>query len=231
MLSALLGERPLNPDSAPAPDAHSRGTEAVAGRAHAPPECDDTALAIRILLATAVRSAELYQAKWADVDLDGAQWHIPKSKTGAAMDIPLAPMVVDWYRELRALAGNSAFVLPAHSRSRAARHGGDTHLNKDTLREAIAHWLRTAKPAVRRFTPHDLRSTVKSHLRALGVPRDISEMCLNHKLSGVEGIYDRHTYFEERREALGKWAGVLALMKLTSSHARGQSVAAASPAA
>ncbi len=87
-----------------------------------------------------MRSAELYQAKWADVDLDGAQWHIPKGKTGAAMDIPLAP-VVDWFRELRTLAGSSAYVLPAHSRNRAARHGGDTHLNKDTLREA-AVWHR-----------------------------------------------------------------------------------------
>jgi len=35
--------------------------------------------------------------------------------------------------------------------------------------------------------PHDLRSTVMSHRRALGVPRDISQMCLNHKLSEVEG--------------------------------------------
>lgn len=113
------------------------------------------------------------------------------------MDIPLAPMVVDWFRELRTLAGNSTYVLPAHSRSRAARHGGDTHLNKDTLREAIAHWLRTAKPAVRRFTPHDLRSTVKSHLRALGVPRDISEMCLNHKLSGVEVLTALHDAHDE----------------------------------
>lgn len=203
MLSALLGERP------------PRRQRLMLTREElklllAAPMRRRNALAIRILLATAVRSAELYQAKWADMDLDGAQWHIPKSKTGAAMDIPLAPVVVDWFRELRTLAGNSAYVLPAHSRSRAARHGGDTHLNKDTLREAIAHWLRTVKPAVRRFTPHDLRSTVKSHLRALGVPRDISEMCLNHKLSGVEGIYDRHTYFEERREALGKWAEVLA---------------------
>jgi integrase len=136
MLSALLGERPLDPNSAPAPDADAPGAEAAAGRAHAPPELGDSALAIRILLATAVRSAELYQAKWADVDLDGAQWRIPKSKTGAAMDIPQAPVVADWFRELRTLAGSSAYVLPAHSRSRAARHGGDTHLNKDTLREA-----------------------------------------------------------------------------------------------
>jgi hypothetical protein len=34
-------------------------------------------------------------------------------------------------------------------------------------------------------------------------------MCLNHKLSGVEGIYDRHTYFEERKDALAKWAAFL----------------------
>lgn len=65
-----------------------------------------SALAIRILLATAVRSAAPYQAKWADVDLEGAQWHIPKSNTGAARDIPLAPFVVDWFRELQSLAGS-----------------------------------------------------------------------------------------------------------------------------
>ena len=47
---------------------------------------------------------------------------------------------------------------------------------------------------------------MKSHMRALGVPRDISGMCLNHKLSGVEGIYDQHTYFDERKEALERWA-------------------------
>jgi len=41
------------------------------------------------------------------------------------------------------------------------------------------------------------------------VARDISEMCLNHKLSDVEGIYDQHTYFDERKEALEKWARFL----------------------
>ena len=167
------------------------------------------ALTIRILLATAFRSAELYKAKWEDVDLDDARWHIPKSKTGTAMDIPLAPIVVGWFEELREMAAESAYVLPAHSRGRAARQGGDTHVSKDTIREAIGYWLDAEKPAVRRFTPHDLRSTMKSHMRALGVPRDISEMCLNHKLSGVEGIYDRHTYFDERKEALEKWARFL----------------------
>lgn len=166
-------------------------------------------LTIRILLATAVRSAELYKAKWEDVHLEEAQWHIPKSKTGTAMDIPLPPVVVGWFRELREMAGESAYVLPAWTRGRAARNGGDTYACKDSIRETIGYWLDTEKPPVRRFTPHDLRSTMKSHMRALGVPRDISEMCLNHKLLGVEGIYDQHTYFEERKEALEKWARFL----------------------
>ena len=76
---------------------------------------------------------------------------------------------------------------------------------KDTVRESIDYWIKQYKPQVRRFTPHDLRSTMKSHMRALGVPRDISEMCLNHKLTGVEGIYDQHTYYSERRQALLTW--------------------------
>jgi integrase len=82
-------------------------------------------------------------------------------------------------------------------------------VSKDTVRESIDYWIRQYKPKVRRFTPHDLRSTMKSHMRALGVPRDISEMCLNHKLAGVEGIYDQHTYYSERRRALLTWVQFL----------------------
>ena len=87
------------------------------------------------------------------------------------MDIPLVPMVASWFKALREMAAESAYV--------------------------------------RQHTPHDLRSTMKSHMRTLGVPRDISEMCFNHTLPGVEGIYDRHTYFDARKEALEKWARFL----------------------
>lgn len=202
MLSALLGDRPPQRKRLMLTLDELRVLLAAPLRRR-------NALALRVLLGTAVRSSELVLAKWHDVDLAEGKWHIPTSKTGTAMDLPLAPIVVRWFAELKDLADGSNFVLPAHTRSRTARHGGEASLHKDTLREAIDHWLGTRKPAIRRFTPHDLRSTVKSHLRALGVPRDISEMCLNHKLTGVEGIYDRHNYYEERRAALGKWAAVL----------------------
>ena len=110
------------------------------------------------------------------------------------------------------LAGGSNYVLPARVERRKVQFGGDAPINPNTIGAAIEFWLTEHKPEVRRFTPHDLRSTAKSHMRALGVPREITEMCLNHKLPGVEGIYDVHTYFEERKQALNIWADYLKLI-------------------
>jgi integrase len=52
------------------------------------------------------------------------------------------------------------------------------------------------------FTLHDLRRTARTQLAALGFRREVAERCLGHKLRGVEGTYDRHDYFRERRAEL-----------------------------
>jgi integrase len=176
-------------------------------------------LSVRILLATGVRISELNNALKANVHLEERRWHIPKTKTGNAIDIPLSKVVTEWFETLIDVAGNSDYVLPARSRARMARYDGDAAVSKDAMREAIDYWIDQHSPKIRRFTPHDLRSTMKSHLRKLGVPREVSEMCLNHKLPGVEGIYDQHTYYDERRVALEKWSDFLvkSLRKKTRS--------------
>lgn len=171
-------------------------------------------LSVWIILATCVRVSEFTTALREHVRVDqhtikrlgAGVWHIPASKTGPAMDIPLAPPVLEWFRELDALALDSRYIVPARSVARLRKAGGDAPIGKDAVWGAIVYWFDSAKPDVRRFTPHDLRSTAKSHMRALGVDRDISEMCLNHKLKGVEGIYDQYSYWKERREALALWA-------------------------
>jgi integrase len=166
-------------------------------------------LAVKILLGTAVRSAELFSAQWDQLDLEKGVWTVPTTKTGLGMQIPLSIPVLDWFKELKLLSMGSKFVLPARAESRKERFGGDAYINPNTIGSAIDFWFAEHAPEVRRFTPHDLRSTAKSHMRQLGIPRDITEMCLNHKLSGVEGIYDIHTYFEERKAALAKWGDYL----------------------
>lgn len=59
------------------------------------------------------------------------------------------------------------------------------------------------------FTTHDFRRTARTHLAALGVDPHVAERCLNHKLKGVEGIYNRHDYFAERKVALEGWGQLL----------------------
>lgn len=169
----------------------------------------ENSLAVKLLLGTAVRSDELRNARWDQFDFKMDVWSVPSTKTGPGMQIPLTAPVKAWLAELKPLSVGSDFVLPARAESRKARFGGDAPINPNTIGAAIEFWLTEHKPNVRRFTPHDLRSTAKSHMRALGVPSDITEMCLNHKLPGVEGIYDVHTYFDERKEALTRWGDYL----------------------
>lgn len=61
-------------------------------------------LAISILLATGVRVSELYASRWEDVHIEEGRWHIPGNKTGSAIDIPLAPVVCSWFKELKVQA-------------------------------------------------------------------------------------------------------------------------------
>ena len=59
------------------------------------------------------------------------------------------------------------------------------------------------------WTLHDLRRTAKTLMVRAGVRPDISERVLGHVIAGVEGTYDRHTYADEKRDALEKLTTIL----------------------
>jgi integrase len=52
----------------------------------------------------------------------------------------------------------------------------------------------------------DLRRTARTFMSRMGVDSKIGEHALGHALPGVEGIYDRHHYLSEKREAFEKLA-------------------------
>lgn len=164
------------------------------------------ALMVRILLATATRIGELVRAEWKYVDFDKAEWTIPPehSKNGRQFIVPLAPTVAHWFAELQALAFESRYVLPI----RARFHGreGDAHMEATSLNAALNQLATNLAGKCRRFTPHDLRSTCRSHLGALGIDLLIAERCLNHSLGGLVATYDKYDYLTERRRALELWA-------------------------
>lgn len=158
-------------------------------------------LSIRVLLATAVRHGELHRARWEHIDLQSAVWTIPaeNSKTKRRFKQPLAPVVVEWFRQLKQLAGASDLVLPARMRGKAGKS-----VNFGTLRLAIDPFCEEIE--IRRFTPHDLRSTCRSHLTKMGVSIPVAERCLNHHIGGLVSTYDQHDMLDERRMVLNAWA-------------------------
>ena len=63
---------------------------------------------------------------------------------------------------------------------------------------------------------HDLRRCVSTGMAALNVPQIVVEKLLNHvsggSLSQIAQVYNVHAYFEEMREAVGKWEAHLAAL-------------------
>lgn len=167
----------------------------------------ENALALKILLATCVRGVELVKARWEHIDFEKGTWFVPDEsvKTRVGFLVPMTSTVAGWFRQLRELADGSDWVLPARTKRRGASHVGRT-----TLWAALERAFERGYLDVRRFTPHDTRSTAKGHMRNLGVSREISEIALNHVLKGMEGIYDVREEIPERRQALELWAAFLA---------------------
>lgn len=71
-------------------------------------------IATRLLLHTAVRTTELREARWSEVDETHKLWRIPEErmKAGAAHVVPLSPQVLALLAELRLISGDGPLLLP-----------------------------------------------------------------------------------------------------------------------
>lgn len=182
----------------------------------------DNYLAVALLLSLGVRKGELIAAKWQEFDFEKQLWNMPKerSKTGVGITIPLSEPTVIWFEELHARAGGSEYIFPSR---RASKRRG--YISSDTLNHALAKLFGKkvdsnkqpydnllGQAGIEYFTIHDLRRTCRSLLAELKVLPHIAERCLNHKLKGMEGVYDKHDYLKERKEALGKLSYFIAPM-------------------
>lgn len=159
---------------------------------------------IMVLLLTGARRGELAKARWTDIDWNARTWTIPDEhhKEEAGYICPLTDQAIEQLRALKKLASKapSPWICAAkHSPGRAA--------DPMQLSRRVARCLPLFKKrGIQQFTLHDLRRTVRTGLARLGVQPHIAERVLSHKQRGVIGVYDKHQYLNEKREALEKWA-------------------------
>ncbi|MCU7837211.1 MAG: integrase family protein [gamma proteobacterium symbiont of Taylorina sp.] len=153
------------------------------------------ALPLKILLLTGVRSGELMLAKKEHIDFDRMEWFIPKENTKSyrpeknidtSIIVPLAPYTATLFRELIEISDTDSVATVA----------------KNTLPWAVKAIV--TKHGFKRFTPHTLRKTLRSHI-ITWTRYEVAEKCLNHSLGQLESVYDR-SMLDERREALTIWS-------------------------
>jgi len=172
----------------------------------------DNYIAVLLLVTLGVRKTELTAAKWNEFDLEELVWNLDASrtKTDADIRIPIPNALLPYLQELKTRACGSDYLFPNRRASKRRAYISDDTLNHalnkmfgkkvDSNKKPYPNILGDA--GLEYFVIHDLRRTCRSLLAELKVPPHIAERCLNHKVKGVEGIYDRYDYCDERAKAL-----------------------------
>jgi integrase len=168
-------------------------------------------LVVALLVVLGVRKGELIGMQWGDLIDSNTIWRLTeeRSKNKVAIDIPIPLQAIEWLKELKVRAGDSDYVFPSR---RASKVRG--YISDDTLNHALTNLFgrKTGKlesstgdvlgqAGIEYFVIHDLRRTTRTLMSKNKVRSEVAEKCLNHLKKGVEGIYNRDAYFEERIEA------------------------------
>lgn len=158
--------------------------------------------ALRLAPLVFVRPGELRTAEWAEVDLDGAQWTIPGSKTKMKRDllVPLATQAVQILRDQHALTGHHRYVFPSI-------RAGDLPMSDGTINAALRSMGYDASVHV----AHGFRATARTLLdEAIGERPDLIEAQLGHVVHGPLGrTYNRAQHLPARVEMMQRWADYL----------------------
>ncbi len=164
---------------------------------------------VKLLALTGARRDEVAQMEWREIDFDRALWTLPaaRSKNRREHAIPLSNSVLEILRSLPRIE-RSGFVFTT-TNGRVPVSGFNKA--KDRFDVAIDE-LRTQAGGEEQIGPwvfHDLRRTVATNLQKLGVRLEITEGVLNHvsgSRAGIVGVYQKHDYATEKRQALDAWA-------------------------
>lgn len=153
---------------------------------------------LRMCLITAQRSRKVASMKWDDIE--AGVWSIPKAprEKATAGALALPRMALDILEATSRLATNP-HVFPGRGGGGPLRGFGsgkaaiDARLPKD----------------MKSWTIYDLRRTARSLMSRAGVLSEHAERVMGHAIAGIEGVYDRHSYLEEKRVALAKLATLI----------------------
>jgi integrase len=155
---------------------------------------------IQLLMLTGQRRTEIANLRWSWIDDEKRLIAFPASimKNGREHLLPMSPPVAEIIGSLPRFADDDRLFRSRSNASKNVVSGfSKTKRRLDEL-SGVADWVL-----------HDVRRTVATQMNALGVQDTTVDRVLSHVIPGVSGVYNRHKYLDEKRDALDRWAHCL----------------------
>ena len=165
---------------------------------------------VQLLIVTGQRRDEVAQMRWAEIDLDGRLWTLAPArvKNDQPHDVPLSDSAVAILQALPRI-GNE-YVLTTNGEAPSSNYAKNKRRLDALLPDDMTPWRL-----------HDLRRTAASGMARLGVNLPIIEKVLNHSsgsFAGIVGVYQKHTFADEKRQALQNWGAFVDELVSGRSH-------------
>ena len=158
-----------------------------------------TKLAFEFLTLTAVRSGEVRNATWDEIDEEEATWTIPAARMKKPREhrVPLSDAALEIVRRAKILSEGSRYLFPAPT----GRPLSDSTLSKLLKENNIG------------CVPHGMRSSFRDWAEeCTDASENVCEFALAHvKDKKMEAAYLRTDLFEKRRELMQQWADYIGL--------------------
>ena len=168
--------------------------------------------AMKIMPYIFVRTTELTNAKWADINFETCEWRYTVNKTKTPHIVPLAPQVITLLQELKEHTGSNELVFPnARDNNRP--------ISEVTMIAALRRMGITHKE----MTIHGFRATARTILdEVLGERYDLIEHQLAHTVRDPNGrAYNRTSHLAERKRMMLRWAEYLDTLREKAREVRG----------
>jgi integrase len=154
---------------------------------------DDLGRITKLLILSGCRANEIGGLKWSEIDLERGVIAIPAARIKNNRELKLP--ITDMMREVIA---------------QVLQRVGRDHLFGERSDSGFAFWSkqRSLRDVIggERWTLHDLRRTFRTGLSRIGVQPHVAELAVNHRKSGIESVYDRHSYSREIAAAFAQWS-------------------------
>ena len=156
-----------------------------------------TRLAMQLMALTFVRTTELIAARWAEFDLEAAEWRIPpeRMKMKTPHIVPLSPQAVEVVKVLHTLSGGRVLLFPGE-------RDHDKPMSNNTILKALERMGYKG-----RMTGHGFRGVASTILHEQGYAHHAIELQLAHQeRNEVSAAYNHALYLKERRVMMCAWS-------------------------